>query len=359
LGERYHPDRIQVKEAMHSSFAPCYLRDKHGAMRKSISFRTTIVLLALAITDQVSFGQEKIRVATASLTSPSVAYLLVGRREGFFKDEGLQVELLNIRGELAVKTAVAGEVAFATQSGSSLAAAVRGIPVKILAVIDDKPPWELIAQPQIKSFAQLKGGTIGVLSLEGSVAIVTRQMLRSNGIDPVKDVTLMAMGSNEFRLVSLKGKVIQATLLDPVNSYQAQKDGFTKLASASEYVSSYLGGGIVVGDEKVRPSPDRIVRFLRAGLKGLQFYRNRREPTIAHMIDFLKMKDVEAVRAIYDSSLPVLTRDGTIDEKSAQNLIEDMKKVTGVKRDIRAGEIFDFSFTRRAWEDLKAAGWKP
>lgn len=311
------------------------------------------------MTDPASLAQEKVRVATASLTSPSVAYLLVGLREGFFKDEALQVELLNIRGELAVKTAVAGEVTFATQSGSSLAAAVRGIPVKILAVVDDKPPWELIAQPQIKSFAQLKGGTIGVLSLEGSVAIVTRQMLRSNGIDPAKDVTLMAMGSNEFRLVSLRGKVIQATLLDPVNSYHAQKDGFTKLAAASEYVSSYLGGGIVVGAEKVRPSPDKVVRFLRAALKGLQFYRHRREATIAHMMEFLKMKDTGAVAAIYDSTLPVLTRDGTIDEKSAQNLIEDMKKVTGVKRDIRAGEIFDFSLTRKAGEDLKAAGWKP
>lgn len=62
-----------------------------------------------------------------------------------------------------------------------------------------------------------------MLSLEGSVAIVTRQMLRSNGIDPAKDVTLMAMGSNEFRLVSLRGKVIQATLLDPVNPNPTKK----------------------------------------------------------------------------------------------------------------------------------------
>ena len=122
---------------------------------------------------------------------------------------------------------------------------------------------------------------------------------------------------------------------------------------------SYLGGGIVVGDEKIRPSPDKIIRFLRAALKGLQFYRNRREATIAYMMDLLKMKDAEAVGAMYDSSLPVLTRDGTIEEKSAQNLIEDMKKVTGVKRDIRAGEIFDFSLMRRAREDLKASGWRP
>jgi ABC-type nitrate/sulfonate/bicarbonate transport system substrate-binding protein len=315
--------------------------------------------LVLALATRPSLAQEKFRVAIASSTSPSVAYLLVGLREGFFKDAGFQVELINIQGGLAVKTAIAGEVSFFTQAGSALAAVVRGVPIKILMVVDDKPPWDLVAQPQIKSFAQLKGGTLGVLSLEGSVAVVTRQMLRMNGIDPAKDVTLMAMGSNELRLVSLQAKVIRATLLDPVNSYRAQKEGFTKLASASEYVSSYLGGGIVVGDVKVRPSPDKIVKFLHAALKGLKFYRSRREAAIAHMMDFLKLKDREVVAALYDSSLPVITPDGTIELKAAQNLIEDMKKITGVKREIRAADVFDFSFMRKAADELNASGWKP
>ena len=298
-------------------------------------------------------------MATASLTSPSVAYLLVGLREGFFKKEGLQVETISIRGEVAIKTAMAGEVSFIIQAGSALAAAVRGIAVKILMVIDDKPPWDLVAQPQIKSFAQLKGGTIGVLSVEGSVAVVIRQMLRKNGLDPAKDVTLMVMGSNESRLLALKGKAIQATLLDPVNSFRAQKEGFNRLAPAYEYVASYLGGGIVIADERVSPAPAKIARFLRAALKGFTFFINRREATIAHMMEFLKIKDPEVVAAIYDSDLRVMTRDGTLEERAAQNLIEEMKRTTGVRRDIRAGDIFDFSFVRKAGDELKASGWKP
>jgi len=318
-----------------------------------------VLLLGLAFGQRLCLALENVRVATASMTSPSVLYLLVALKEGYFKEEGLQVEIINIRGEIAVKTAMAGEVGFFTHSGSALAAAVRGIPVKILMVVDDKPPWDLIAQPQIKSFAQLKGGTIGVLSLEGSVAVVTRQMLRKNGIDPARDVTLMVMGSNEYRLMSLRGRAIQATLLDPANSFRAQKEGFTRLGSASEYVSHYLGGGIVVGDEKVRPSPERIARFLRAALKGHYFFLNRREATIAHMMDFLRTKDREAVAAIYSSSARVLTRDGTVEDRIVRNLIEDMRKTTGVRREIRAGEIFDFTFTRKANEELKVSGWRP
>ena len=108
-----------------------------------------------------------------------------------------------------------GEVDFFTQGFSGLNAAVRGLPLKILMVVDEKPDWDFIAQPQIKSFAQLKGAAVGILSIGGTVAVVTREMLRRNNLDPAKDVNLMVMGGNDMRFISLKGKVIQATLLMP------------------------------------------------------------------------------------------------------------------------------------------------
>ena len=95
---------------------------------------------------------DNVRVATASLTSPSILYLLVAQKEGYFKNEGLNVEILNIRGELAAKITSVGEIDFFTQGFSGLNAAVRGLPLKILMVVDEKPDWDFIAQPQIKSF---------------------------------------------------------------------------------------------------------------------------------------------------------------------------------------------------------------
>ncbi len=99
---------------------------------------------------------DNLRVATASLTSPSILYLLVAQKEGYFKNEGLNVEILNIRGELAAKITSVGEVDFFTQGFSGLNAAVRGLPLKILMIVDEKPDWDFIAQPQIKSFAAIK-----------------------------------------------------------------------------------------------------------------------------------------------------------------------------------------------------------
>src|SRR5512139_2589301 len=164
-----------------------------------------------------SRGQENVRVAYPS-TSASVIMLMIANKEGYFKEEGLNVEMLSIRGEIAIRTALAGEIDFFTNAGSALAAIERNIPLKILAVVQDKPGWDLIALPNIKSIAQLRGQTVAIMSPEGSLAVVTREILRKNGLDPSKDANLVVMGGDEVRLPALKGKAIQATLFNAAAS---------------------------------------------------------------------------------------------------------------------------------------------
>ncbi|MGZ8426176.1 MAG: ABC transporter substrate-binding protein, partial [Candidatus Binatia bacterium] len=169
---------------------------------------------------------DNIRVACPSLSSTSVFSLVIAQKEGYFREEGLNVELLSIRGEIAIRTVLAGDVDFFTNAGSALAAGVRGIPVRIVTVFQDKPNWDLIAQPEVKSIAQLRGKNIAVMSPEGSLAVVAREMLRKNGLDPTKDVNLVTMGGDEVRFPALQTRSIQATLFNTAMSIKAQKEGF-------------------------------------------------------------------------------------------------------------------------------------
>jgi len=305
------------------------------------------------------YALDNIRIATASMTSSSVIYLLIAQREGYFKNEGLNVEVINMRGEIAAKIAASGDVDFFTQGLSGLTAAVRGLPLKILMVVEQKPSWDFVAQPNIKSFAQLKGGTVGILSFEGTVAQATREMLRRNNLDPGKDVQLMVMGGNDMRFMSLKGRAIQATLLDAANSYRARKEGFQVLAAAGDYVTNYFNSAVVTPQETIRQAPDKIRRFMMAALKGYLFFLNRRDGSIQHMTEILKAKDREAVAAIYDANVKVVSRDGSADEKVLEAVIEDTKRATGIKKDLRVADLFDFTFLRKAQSQLGANGWKP
>ena len=300
---------------------------------------------------------ENLRVAYPSVNT-SVFALVIAQKEGYFREEGLNVELLSIRGEIAIRTTLAGDVDFFTNAGSAMAAAVRGVPVKILTVFQDKPGWELIAQPNIRSIAQLRGANIAIMSPEGSLAIVTREILKRNGIDPAKDVNLVVMGGDSVRFPALKGKAIHATLFNAAMSIRAQKDGFTKLAAASDY-ANIIQGGLATSDDKIRQNPGRIFRFIRAGLKGTNFFLGKREPAIRYMMDTLRMTDQGLANAIYDAEAALLVREGFSKDSVLQAMIDEMKSTTKVSGEIKVTDIFDLSFVRKAYEELKAGGWKP
>jgi ABC-type nitrate/sulfonate/bicarbonate transport system substrate-binding protein len=153
--------------------------------------------------------------------------------------------------------------------------------------------------------------------------------------------------------------VIQATLLDTANSYRAQKEGFAKLAAAGDYVSEYFSGGIVTSQQKIKQAPEMISRFMTAAFKGYLFFATRREAAINYMMQFLKSKDRDAISAIYDASVKVMTRDGTVEEKVLQAVIDDAQRSAGVKKEIRTTDFFDFSFLRKSRQQLNASGWRP
>ncbi|MSP38968.1 MAG: hypothetical protein EXR70_10805 [Deltaproteobacteria bacterium] len=98
---------------------------------------------------------------------------------------------------------------------------------------------------------------------------------------------------------------------------------------------------------------------MTAAFKGYLFFTSRREASINYMMQFLKSKDRDAISAIYDASVKVMTRDGTVEEKVLQAVVEDAQRSAGAKKEIRTVDFFDFSFLRKAREQLKASGWRP
>jgi ABC-type nitrate/sulfonate/bicarbonate transport system substrate-binding protein len=309
------------------------------------------------LTVKSSLAIETVRVAYPSMNT-SVFCLIIAQKEGYLKEEGLDVQLLSIRGEIAIRTNLAGEVDFFTNAGSALAAAVRAVPVKIVTVFQDKPGWDLIALPEIKSIAQLRGKNIAIMSPEGSLAVVAREILKKNGIDPAKDVNLVVMGGDDVRFPALQAKSIQATLFNTGMSLRAQKQGFTKLAVASDY-ANLIEGGLATSNEKIKQNPDRIFRFIRAGLKGVNFFVTKREPAIKYMMDALKVTDRELVSYIYDIQSKLILLEGFTDDAVLQSMIDSMKKTTKVQREIKVTDVFDLSLVKKANQELKTGGWKP
>jgi hypothetical protein len=121
-------------------------------------------------TTQTCYSLKKASSKGFSTTGVSISELpfKVAQLKGFWREEGLDVEAILIRGAVGMQALLGGSVDYTSAYGSTIAAAVGGLPVKLVFISSSKPQFELVSQPQIKSVQELKGKVVGISSLGGS-----------------------------------------------------------------------------------------------------------------------------------------------------------------------------------------------
>ena len=158
---------------------------------------TPIALLAalflLTAAAPLAAQLKKVRFSVSAASIAEVPFR-IGNIKGFYRDEGLDVEVILIRGAVGMQALLGGSVDYTSASGSTIAAAVRGIPVKLAFIASAKPQFDLIAQPQIRSIADLRGKHVGISSRGGAVDLLTQLIVQKNGLLPNKDVVSLVVG---------------------------------------------------------------------------------------------------------------------------------------------------------------------
>jgi NitT/TauT family transport system substrate-binding protein len=272
----------------------------------------------------------------------------LAKLKGFYREEGLDVDIILIRGALGVQALVGGSVDYSSSSGSVVAAGVRGLGVKLLMVIYSRPQFDLVSRPEIRSIAQLKGKTIGISSRGGAVDLLTQLILTQNGVTPHKDATLIVIGAQEEMMIALKTGVISAGLFTAPRQLMLYREGFTELAYVGDYMSTYPTGGIGTTDEKIRKEPAEVFGFVRASLKGLQYYKRNRAESIDFLSKHLGIKDPSLAAQTYDHSVRRLPATAFEGEPWMKGAIEFTKKSLSVTKEIPPSQVFDFSFVEKA-----------
>jgi len=142
----------------------------------------------------------KLTVAYSSRSIAPIDYF-IAEQNGFFKAEGLDVRLVQIRANVAVMAALASEVDVLGSITTAISAAQRGAPIKVLAVTLHRPLFWLVARPEFKNISDLKGKVLGVVSLGGAQHTALRYMLRKGGLNPDTDATTIVAGDVPTQLI--------------------------------------------------------------------------------------------------------------------------------------------------------------
>lgn len=286
---------------------------------------------------------QRVRIAYAS-RSNSATPQYVAQDRGFFKAEGIEVELIQMNPRLGATAVVNGDVSFATPFVSTFRGTVQGLPIKLVFVHLKKGPYFLMVRKEIKDVQQLKGKKLGVATIKGADQLVAEELLQGKGFNPAL-IQAVGIGEAPLRMQALVTGAVDAVCVSPPHDLLLKRMGFPALAGPPEI--GLPVAGMFTSDRLLRENPQLAKRTLKALLRSHQFILENKQDTIPLMLKWLP-QPLDIAEHSYDVELKTLARDGQMTDAEVERLIV---RLAEKKRPL--DEIRDFTPARQALKELE------
>lgn len=292
---------------------------------------------------------EKIKFA---LPGNSMGYLplFVAVHRGFFKDEGIDIELPRLVPAIAQNALLAGEVQYHGLADSGLRLAARGAPIKAIFYGADRPMYYLVGQKEIHSVAELKGKKVGVSQFGGTSDLSARLALKHFGVEPERDALIIQIGVEGTRIAALKVGSVEAIIVPVPAVVQLKRDGFNEISFLGDVVE-FASNGYSTTDQRIKEHPEEVKKVLRAMYRGLRFSKENPQETIKIIEREWKVEPVIA-RESYNAIIPALNDDGIIGEKQLKVHFDIIRRTDKNIGEIPVEKVVDFRLLREVRREL-------
>jgi NitT/TauT family transport system substrate-binding protein len=329
------------------------MQRKQSMSAKLVGISFLLLVLTIPARGDAQSGLKKVRMGSSS-TNVSFLALYTALHRGFFKDEGIDLEIVYMPANLASTAVLNGDVDYNGAVTGTIGAAVRGQPMKVLLFTVSKPLLFLISKREIRDVKQLKGKKIAGSSPGGSATLIADKVLKHYGLEPGRDVSLLPMGGSAAgRYAVLETNVVDASFLSVPENIIALEKGYNELIFAGDVVE-FPQNGFGASDKKIRENPDEIYRMVRATLRGLQFIwdKSHQEAVTNIMMKQWKVNDRKMAAEMSRQVSRVLTKDAYVKPESVQVLIDLARESAKVTKAVSVSEVVDYSFLDKARKEL-------
>jgi len=320
--------------------------------------RTFLLLLSF---EAVAFGQTGLSgkpvplpVVYSNLSMGSSPVWIIDKA-GIFRKHGLDVSLTLAQGNLPIQAMLAGSFDIGFVGAVPLIGAVlSGAQLKLTATMFDKILYGLATSRDITTGSQLKGKRVAVSQIGSSSDFVARYALRQVGLNPEKDVAIVALGPAGERWAALQGGHVDATIVQPPLTLLARKAGLSIFIDLAKVDFEYTISGVVTIGSFIRSEPETVMNFMRGLADGMDFYRDERnkDQVVRILGEYFRSnatEELEETRRAYSQVTPGLP---LISAKSIENVIANDKNLAGLG--LKPEEILDLSFLQKLQQERKA-----
>jgi NitT/TauT family transport system substrate-binding protein len=217
-------------------------------------------------------------------------------------------ELLNIASAQGVPALIANQVQVAQVGGSEVMAAnAGGADLVVVAQLAGVYPFVLEVKAEIKTVADLKGKKVGVSNPGSSSDIATRAALKKMGLDPDRDVTIVAVGSTSQRTAALLAGAIDAGVAQPPDSIALEEKGFHVIYDLASQKLPSANTSVVVTRKFMTENRAVVQRYVDSLVLGIKKMKGDRDFGIAVLKKYFKSTDDRAMAATYDFYAQLVT----------------------------------------------------
>jgi ABC-type nitrate/sulfonate/bicarbonate transport system substrate-binding protein len=311
--------------------------------------RLRIIHIAFAILFASAAGAgaqtlQRLRIAYSS-SGVNYADLFLAKERGYFREEGLDPQLIQMSSNIASTANIAGELDGQAAIGSAIRAIQRGAPLRVVVVTLRRPLFWLVVRPEYRSVKDLRGKVLGISTIGGSQHLRAKGMLAAGGLDAEKDITAVQINDQTMQLAALANNSVQITALSPPWVAVARdKFKMNVLDSALDRFAG-IDSGLVVSLKLLQEKPDLVKKILRARAKGNRYYlENEREGS--EFLARLYKIDFKTALESYRESKPAFTTTGIpTDDEIKEHLATDAQ-ILKLPKPLAPSELFDFSLQR-------------
>lgn len=243
---------------------------------------------------------EQVRIAYSAI-SGAMGPLWMAHDLGYFKRQGLDVQLLYIGGgSIVMQALLGGDVQFVRLGANAVVQATsRGAGLKMIGNTINRLVFSLMSRPQIRSAVELKGGKIGVTRLGGSTDFALDLALKQWGFRRGTDVTVIQTGGMPQLLGAIQAQSVDAGVISPPTNLQAEKLGLKELVDFGDLEILYPNSPFAATERYLRRNRDVALRLLRAYCEGIHRVKTDRETTLKIFAKYTKVKDHDILVELY------------------------------------------------------------
>ena len=288
--------------------------------------RLYVLSVVLALYSCHATAQELRRIHYGTTTSTAHLPIWAAKDAGLFAKNGLNVEPVQIRGgSLITMGIMSGQLQFSGAGAESIVAArIEGGDVLLLACPVDSDPVYLIARPEIKSAAELKGKATAVTRLGGTTHFYLRVALRHVGIDPEKDVTILQLGTGTEAVSAMESGWIAMAALTNRYAIPLMQRGWPVFVDLSTTDFVYPSSCVASSRAFVKTEPKVVEDFLRAYAAAIQLIKKDQNFAEKTFAKWLREKEPYLIKKTTESYVKLFKSPPYVPDKGIETVMKDL-----------------------------------